>query len=207
MHPCMRHVLAGAIATSVALAPGEARASIVKDFFDGLLLISVVTFAVVGTVSTLTAVSTVQNYRSSRRGDEPSAGWVGVGMVGGLAHVGLGSLGFVGSLPSSHPSQCWGPPRPDSTEPSPGPRPCMVQQPTSPTGLVISTMAVALGAASLGFAFRAATTEPRDAAAPAQPGAAVTSIGLPLLRFLRWVRWLLQREAPATRRIRARRLQ
>lgn len=180
----MRQLLACALAASLTLAPSQAHANGIDDLFNGFVLVILVSAAVVGTASTLTAVATYKNYRSSSRHEEASGGWVGVGFVGGLAFTGLGVGSFTDGLPSTSTSSCSNAKtssEPERYQPTTNPEICTYREPANTSRLVGSSLVIGLGALALGYSIKAAVTDERAPAGTVAPGSAPASyIGLTL---------------------------
>lgn len=168
------------LASAITLSPSQARAAGGDSLLAAILAVVVVGTVAVATTEVLTGVATYKNYRSWKDEREASAGWVGVGGVGGLFNVGLGAYLFAGGLPRDVRVPCDREPG----EPPSDPRAvCSTTTPASAPKLVIGTLMAGFGGFSVAMAIQAARTDARPAPGAMQTGAMPVGFMLPPLRF------------------------
>ncbi|MCU0654571.1 MAG: hypothetical protein MUF64_04540 [Polyangiaceae bacterium] len=181
-----RRLLATALALALMTQAPRAQADVIKDFVNALLLVAVVGTVTIGTAEALTVAATYKNARAAHRREDPSAGWIGVGAVGGTLNMAAGGLIFAGSLPRTREVACGDPPNPPQLRPVPNsPGWCLDREPASVGGLVAGTLLVGFGAFALGSAGWAIKNAPDERAAPMSPGTVPVAVGfqLPALSF------------------------
>jgi hypothetical protein len=183
-----RKLLAAALTAALLTRSSQARADSLENIFQTLLMATLVGVVVVGTAEVLTATATFKNLRAGTRREEPSGGWIGVGAVGGVANVALGSYLIVDSLPTTEEITCDTGRDPPLLPRAPGkPGRCLLRTPASTGGLIAGTAFTTFGLAALGVVGWAMKNAPdgRAQAGVAAPGTAPAQVGfvLPALRF------------------------
>lgn len=175
-----KRFLPAALVLALSLNTTEAKAGIIKEIGDVLAILTVITIVGGGTLEVLTVAATYKNVRSAQRHQEPSAGWIGVGAVGGVTNLVVGGAVIAASLPERVKEPC------PTNEPQPEWR-CFKEIPMSTTGIVLGTLFLGVGVLALGSAGWAIKNSPDGSPSTSVPGPgstpAMIGISLPPMRF------------------------